>query len=64
MTDRTVSKNLCILLEGDQELTADVHKHILSLENEPVHKVLPDGCQASCGPAHVLCLSVQLVTAV
>lgn len=43
MTDRTVSKTVCILLESDQELMADVHKHIQILENELVHKVLEEG---------------------
>lgn len=40
MTDRTVSKTVCMLLESDQELMADVHKHFKILENELVHTVL------------------------
>lgn len=60
MTDRTVSKTVCILLESDQELMADVHKHIQILENELTHKVL----ERDDRPIMMLCLSVQLVTSV
>lgn len=43
MTDRTVSKTVCILLESNQELMADRHQHIQMLKNGLVHKVLEEG---------------------